>query len=87
MDNSYKVSGIDTNPQNSQNRQQYRLSKNKSGKSAEKHTLKEDVYESVYKLNRESRNYNMKDIQGSLKKIIEYLSKNRLNDLVHNAVK
>lgn len=87
MDNDYKVSWIDTNPQNSQNRQQYRCSKNKCGKARKEHTLKEDVYDSVYRMNRQSQNYETKDIQQYLKKVVEYITKNRLAGLVHGTVK
>ncbi len=83
MDNEYKVSWIDTNPQNSSMNEQYVFKKN-TAKKREKKEVEEDSYEPVLQegKNRFLSRYELKNLLDSVLRNLPLVCADRL--LLHS---
>ena len=83
MDNEYKVSWIDTNPQNSSMNEQYVFKKN-TAKKREKKEVEEDSYEPVLQegKNRVLSRYELKNLLDSVLRNLPLVCADRL--LLHS---
>lgn len=83
MDNEYKVSWIDTNPQNSSMNEQYVFKKN-TAKKREKKEVEEDSYEPVLQesKNRFLNRYELKNLLDSVLRNLPLVCADRL--LLHS---
>ena len=83
MDNEYKVSWIDTNPQNSSMNEQYVFKKN-TAKKREKKEVEEDSYEPVLQesKNRFLSRYELKNVLDSVLRNLPLVCADRL--LLHS---
>lgn len=83
MDNEYKVSWIDTNPQNSSMNEQYVFKKN-TAKKREKKEVEEDSYEPVLQegKNRFLSRYELKNLLDSVLRNLPLVCSDRL--LLHS---
>ena len=84
MDNEYKVSWIDTNPQNSSMNEQYVFKRNTDRKKGKKEEVEEDSYEPVLQesKNRFLSRYELKNVLDSVLKNLPLICADRL--LLHS---